>query len=85
MSEVLILRRTCRSSDDDYDVLFKGAVVGRIYKDRAVANPELRWLWSITAIRPRPRRPVQMDGRAPTIGEAKAQFRAAWEAFNDGH
>jgi len=53
----------------------------RIYEDRVVASADLRWFWTIFAIRPGPRRPVKTDGRAPTLDEAKAQFRASWEAF----
>ena len=53
MSEVLILKRASASrssgqwSDDDYDVLSGGKAVGRIYKDTAVGNPDLRWFWSL--------------------------------------
>jgi hypothetical protein len=37
----------------DYDVLADGKVVGRIYEDASASTPpQLRWLWSITAIVP---------------------------------
>ena len=89
MTEGLILKRANVSrpsgqwSDDDYDVLWDGKPVGRIYKDSAVANDEVRWFWSIFASRPGPLSPVRIDGRAPTLDEAKTQFRASWEAFKD--
>jgi hypothetical protein len=37
-------------SDEDYDVLADGKVVGRIYEDATAALPALRWFWSVTAI-----------------------------------
>jgi hypothetical protein len=87
MSEVLVLKRASASrssgewNDDDYDVLSGDAVVGRIYEDTTVGNPDLRWFWSILWSNVGTRRPVWNNGRAPTLDEAKAQFRAAWEAF----
>jgi len=87
MSEVLILKRASaiRSSgqwsDDDYDVLSEGEVVGRIYEDTTAGNPKLRWFWSILWSNVGTRRPVWNNGRAPTLDEAKAEFRRAWEAF----
>jgi len=80
---VLLLRPTGLSDDPerkDWSVIEGGAVVGRICEDLAVANPELRWFWSIFASRTNPRRLAQ-TGRAPTLDEAKAQFRASWEEF----
>ena len=81
---VLLLRPTSLSDDPDrkdWSVVDDGEVVGRIYEDLTIANPDLRWFWTIFAIRPGPRRPVKTDGRAPTLDEAKAQFRASWEGF----
>ena len=64
--------------DEDYDVLANGKVVGRIYEDAtASTSPELRWFWSVTAIVPAI--PNRTNGHAPTLDEAKAKFRAAWE------
>ena len=80
---VLLLRPTGLPDDPerkDWSVIEDGAVVGRICEDLAVANPELRWFWSIFASRTDPRR-LAKTGRAPTLDEAKAQFRASWEEF----
>jgi hypothetical protein len=53
----LILKRASASrpsgqwQDEDYDVLADGKVIGRIYEDASASTPpELRWLWSVTAI-----------------------------------
>jgi len=76
----LLLRRTGLSDDsdpNDWSVINDGVVVGHICEDLAVADPE--WFWSIFASGPGPRR-LAKAGRAPTLDEAKAQFRAAWEA-----
>jgi len=87
MSEILVLKRASASrssgewSDDDYDVLSGDAVIGRVYEDKAVGNPELQWFWSILRSNVGTRRPVWNNGRAPSLEEAKAQFRAAWEGF----
>jgi hypothetical protein len=65
-------------SDEDYDVLADGKVVGRIYQDATAALPALRWFWSVTAIVPAI--PNVTNGHAPTLDEAKVKFRLAWEA-----
>jgi hypothetical protein len=40
-------------SDEDYDVLADGKVIGRIYEDASASTPpESRWFWSITEIMP---------------------------------
>ena len=52
-------------------------MVGRIYeRGRAGEPPELRWLWSVTAIVPAI--PNVTNGTAATLQEAMAKFRAAW-------
>jgi hypothetical protein len=38
-------------SDEDYDVLADGKVVGRIYEDATAALPAMRW-FSVAAIDP---------------------------------
>ena len=70
--DVLILKRASASrssghwSDDDFDVLANGVVVGRIFKANAapVGSP---WMWTLAA-------------RAPTHGYA-ATRQAAMAAF----
>ena len=65
--------------DEDYDVLADGKVVGRIYEDADLGTPpELRWLWSVTAIVPAISNVT--NGHARTREEAMAKFRAAWGA-----
>jgi hypothetical protein len=64
--------------EQDYDVLADGKVVGRIYEDAHRSTPpELRWMWSVTAIMPAI--PNVTNGHAGTREEAMARFRAAWE------
>jgi hypothetical protein len=81
---VLILKRASASrpdgqrSDEDYDVLADGKVVGRIYEQGGVGEPpELRWLWSIMIV---PATPGVTNGTAATREEAMAKFRAVWDA-----
>jgi hypothetical protein len=63
---------------EDYDVLAYGKVVGRIYEDAHLSPPpELRWFWSVTAVVPA--KPGVTNGHAPTLDEAMARFRWAWE------
>jgi hypothetical protein len=62
-------------SDEDYDVLAGGKVVGRIYEDASASTPpELRW--SITEVAPAV--PGKTYGHATTLDEAKAKFRDNW-------
>jgi hypothetical protein len=79
---VLLLRRTDLSDNpNDWSVVDDDKVVGRIYEDTVVASADMRWFWTIFVSRPGPRQPVTTDGRARTLDEARAQFRAAWEPF----
>jgi hypothetical protein len=78
MSEPLILKRASASrpssqwSDEHYDVLADGKVIGRIYEDASASTlPELRWFWSITEIVPAA--PKVTNGHAATLDEAEAQ------------
>jgi hypothetical protein len=51
---------------------------GRIYENASVsAPPDMRWVWSVTAIVPAT--PGVTNGTAATRVEAMARFRAAWE------
>jgi hypothetical protein len=63
-------------SENDFDVLADGEVVGRIYEDDHLALPDLRWFWSIMVT---PATPGQTNGTASTREQAMAKFRAAWE------
>jgi hypothetical protein len=63
----------------DYVVLDDGRIVGRIYEFRDSSMPaDIRWFWSITMLVHREPGLVT-DGRAPSLEEAKAQFRKNWE------
>jgi hypothetical protein len=65
--------------DEDYDVLWNGKVVGRIYDDASAGTPpDMRWFWSVTAIVPAT--PGRTNGTAATREEAMSKFRAAWNA-----
>jgi hypothetical protein len=82
MTAPLILKRAPASrssgqwSDEDYDVLADGKVVGRIYEDASASTPpELRWFWSITEIAPAT---PTTHGHAPTLDSGKAKFCDAW-------
>jgi hypothetical protein len=54
-----------------------GKVVGRIYEDR-YRQAAYRWFWSITAFHGHPAFEITTIGRAPTLDEAKAQFKSSW-------
>jgi hypothetical protein len=78
----LILKRASASrpdgqwSDEDYDVLADGKVVGRILQENTSGPPELRWVWSLMVT---PATPGVTNGTAATREEAMAKFRVAWE------
>ena len=66
-------------SDDDYDVVWKGLTVGRIYC-LPFAPPSGRpWFWGIEFFS-RAAGTLQYDGHAETREAAMAAFRAAWNA-----
>jgi hypothetical protein len=79
--EKLILKRASASrssgewSNDDYDVLCEGAVVGRIMKAAAapVGSP---WLWTLGYGRHKDRTPI--FGYEPTREAAMAAFAKSW-------
>jgi hypothetical protein len=64
-------------SDEDYDVIADGKVVGRILESGSRFDPPgLQWTWSILFT---PATPGVTNGTAATREEAMARFRAAWE------
>ena len=77
----LILRRATASrpsgewSEDDYDVLENGAVVGRIFKVHAapVGTP---WMWTLAFGHHEDRTPTH--GYAATREDAMAAFAKSW-------
>jgi hypothetical protein len=60
---------------DAYDVIHAGEIVGRIYR---MIGAEEHWRWMTTA----PREPTDgpSGGICASLDEAKATFRAEWEA-----
>jgi hypothetical protein len=79
-NDYLVLKRASASrpsgvSDDDFDVLADGAVVGRICKVNAspVGTP---WMWSLTFGHHEDRTPTH--GYAATRGAAMAAFAKSW-------
>jgi hypothetical protein len=79
--DVLILKRASASrssghwSDDDFDVLASGAVVGRIFKANAapVGSP---WMWALAFEQHKHRSPTQ--GYAATREAAMRAFAKSW-------
>src|SRR6201982_4153778 len=81
--DYLILKRASDSrpsgewSDDDYDVLAEGVVVGRIM--RAAAAPvDAPWLWTLAFGHHEDRTPTH--GYGPTREAAMAAFAKSWPA-----
>jgi hypothetical protein len=74
----LILKRASLSrssgqwSDDDYDVLCEGEVVGRIYKTTGRA-PEYSWFWGLSYVHVEEHTPY-----VETREAAMAAFRKSW-------
>jgi hypothetical protein len=79
--DYLVLKRASASrpsggwSDDDYDVLAEGVIVGRIMK--AAASPvETPWLWTLAFGHHEDRTPTH--GYAATREAAMAAFAKSW-------
>src|SRR5262249_48140203 len=78
MSDQLVLRKarfrvSGHFSDDDYDVVNGGAVVGRLFKPGAGVPEETPWEWTI--LDPAVQSQV---GFTVTREEAKAAFARSW-------
>jgi hypothetical protein len=67
-------------SDEDYDIIADGKVVGRILQENTSGPPELRWVWSV---RVTPATPGVTNGTAATREQAMAKFRWAWDQQAD--
>jgi hypothetical protein len=57
-----------------------GRQIGRLREEHAPLRPERAWYWSIIVLGPGRGR-VRTEGHAPTLEQAKADFRTQWEAF----
>jgi hypothetical protein len=62
------------TAPNDYSVIEDDHVVGRIYLAQSGASHA--WVWSVTV-----GIPSTAYGRAPSLDQAKAEFRAAFEAL----
>jgi hypothetical protein len=81
----LTLRRTGLSRDpdaDDWNVIEKGEVIGRIYEDMTASRPAIRWFWAHNLLG-QARATMPAHGRAATFEDAKMRFAAALEAFRE--
>ena len=76
----LALRRTVfldgERRPDDYNIIHKGQIVGRIYRMNGTGRELWRWTQSGLA---QPRHGPN-GGVANTLDEAKTAFRRAWDA-----
>jgi hypothetical protein len=78
----LVLKRAAASrlsgewNDDDYDVLCKGAAVGRIMKAAPAAPVGTPWLWTLAYGYHEDRTPTH--GYEPTREAAMAAFAKSW-------
>jgi hypothetical protein len=68
-------RSSSERSDDDYDMLADGIVVGRIMK-AAAAPVGTPWLWTLASPLPRDRTPTH--GYESTREAAMAAFAKSW-------
>ena len=74
-------RRPCMGEEQDYDVVFRGRKVGRIWKydyTGKVSGEMARWLWHWDWCDVDGRKDA--EGRCGSLEVAMAQFRAAWDA-----
>ena len=63
----------------DWAVIEDGRMVGRIVKDGSPSTPpDRRWSWSMVMFVP-DRTGIVTSSRAPTLSEAKDDFRRNWE------
>ena len=67
----------------DYNVLFRGKTVGRIwryhYRGHDGDMDRLNWHWQFQCFAMAP----TIDGHAPTLEAAMAEFRRAWDAEHE--
>jgi hypothetical protein len=79
-NDVLHLRPTRFGTDpaitDDYEVIWRGMHIGRIFKHPGLASGQPDWCWEI--ILPNKSSPPHHRGVCTNIDECKGRFRAAW-------
>ena len=64
-------------NDDDYDVMWNGQAVGRIYRRASAGADAQPWFWSVLIIAPGATR----SGLAATLDEAKGAFSQIWQKW----
>ena len=64
-------------NDDDYDLMWNGRAVGRIYRRLSAGADALPWFWSVLIIAPG----ITRSGLAGTLDEAKAAFAESWRKW----
>jgi hypothetical protein len=73
------LASTAHARLRDWAIVEDGRTIGRIIEDGSANSPsDRRWGWSIV-VPVRPESGIVTSGRAPTLSEAKADFRRNWE------
>ena len=60
---------------DDWDVVYNGRDIGRIFKAGAGVPPDRPWMWAVTWAIVKP-----SHGFCATKDEAKAKFAETWRA-----
>lgn len=65
-----------RAETDDYDVVFEGREIGRIFRPGAGVPQDRPWAWSIFLLERKPG--TTGNGCAPTFEEAVATVAARW-------
>jgi hypothetical protein len=75
LKRAAVSRSSGQGSDDDYDVLAEGVVVGHI-KKRATAPEASLWFWTLAYRYHKDRTPTY--GYATTRVEAMADFAKSW-------
>jgi hypothetical protein len=75
LKRAALSRPSCDWSDDDYDVLCNGEVVGRIYKANA-APVGSSWMWTLAFWHHEDHTPTH--GYAATREAAMAAFAKSW-------
>jgi hypothetical protein len=74
-------RRPCTGDEQDYDVVFRGRKIGRIWQHDytgATSGEMARWLWHWHWRNVEGRKDA--EGHCGSLEQAMAQFRAAWDA-----
>jgi hypothetical protein len=63
---------------DDYDVMWQGRDIGRIFYAGAGVPPDQPWMWTITGAVVVPHLPSH--GFCASLDDAKAKFAETWRA-----